>query len=246
MVPRPPEVIQRFGCSKPKCCAAHIWCWPTSVVMNTSFDCARVSSCRRRIAYCGLMIAPFCMSWVKRRLSLPRHSSICRHQAASAARSGTAASACHAAASSAIARPASPMIATSTGTVLLMLDGSISIWIFRAPGQNAFSRPVTRSSNRAPIASSTSASCIARLASYVPCMPSMPRNCGSEAGNVPSPIRVLVQGNPVARTKRVSAAEASGPAFTTPPPTYTTGRFASRSKATARRICAGSGSVRGR
>ena len=33
MVPRPPEVIQRFGSSKPMYCAAHIWCWPTSVQM---------------------------------------------------------------------------------------------------------------------------------------------------------------------------------------------------------------------
>ena len=27
------EVIQRFGSSNLKNCAAHIWCWPTSVVM---------------------------------------------------------------------------------------------------------------------------------------------------------------------------------------------------------------------
>jgi hypothetical protein len=33
MVPSPPEVIQRFGSSNLKNCAAHIWCWPTSVVM---------------------------------------------------------------------------------------------------------------------------------------------------------------------------------------------------------------------
>ncbi len=33
MVPSPPEVIQRFGSSKRKNWAAHIWCWPTSVVM---------------------------------------------------------------------------------------------------------------------------------------------------------------------------------------------------------------------
>ena len=33
MVPSPPEVIQRLGSSKRKNCAAHIWCWPTSVVM---------------------------------------------------------------------------------------------------------------------------------------------------------------------------------------------------------------------
>ncbi len=57
------------------------------------------------------------------------------------------------------------MIGTSTGTFLLMLDRSISVWIFFAFGQKAFSLPVTRSSKRAPIASITSQPCIARLAS---------------------------------------------------------------------------------
>ena len=33
MVPRPPEVIQWFGFSNLMNWAAHIWCWPTSVVM---------------------------------------------------------------------------------------------------------------------------------------------------------------------------------------------------------------------
>ncbi len=41
----------------------------------------------------------------------------------------------------------------------------MSAWIFFDPGLNAFSRPVTRSSNRAPMFSSTSQPCIARLAS---------------------------------------------------------------------------------
>ena len=63
-----------------------------------------------------------------------------------------------------------------------MLDGSISAWIFLEFGLNALSRPVTRSSKRAPMFSITSQSCITRLASYVPCIPSMPRNCLSLAG----------------------------------------------------------------
>ena len=33
MVPKPPEVMNCPGWSKWKCCAAHTWCWPTSVVM---------------------------------------------------------------------------------------------------------------------------------------------------------------------------------------------------------------------
>jgi hypothetical protein len=100
----------------------------------------------------------------------------------------------------------------------LIEEGSMSAWMIFAPGQNAFSRPVTRSSKRAPTASSTSQPCMARFASYVPCIPSIPRKCGSEAGTAPRPINVLVQGNPVARTSPVSATEASGPELMTPPP----------------------------
>jgi len=41
----------------------------------------------------------------------------------------------------------------------------MSTWILREPGEKALSRPVTRSSNREPIANMTSQSCIAMLAS---------------------------------------------------------------------------------
>ncbi len=41
----------------------------------------------------------------------------------------------------------------------------MSIWIFFEPGEKASSRPVTRSSKRAPMLIITSQSCIARLAS---------------------------------------------------------------------------------
>ena len=42
-----------------------------------------------------------------------------------------------------------------------------------------FGLPITRSSKRAPIATSTSQCCMAMFDSNVPCMPSMPVNCGS-------------------------------------------------------------------
>ena len=58
----------------------------------------------------------------------------------------------------------------------------MSTWILREFGAKASSRPVMRSSKRAPILIITSQSCIAQLASQVPCMPSMPSHCGSEAG----------------------------------------------------------------
>ena len=57
------------------------------------------------------------------------------------------------------------MIGTSTRMFLLIEDGSISMWIFFEPGENASVRPVMRSSKRAPTHSMTSQSCIAMLAS---------------------------------------------------------------------------------
>ena len=53
-------------------------------------------------------------------------------------------------------------------------DGSISAWIFFELGEKALRRPVMRSSKRAPTQIITSQSCMAMLASYMPCMPSMP------------------------------------------------------------------------
>ena len=75
-----------------------------------------------------------------------------------------------------------------------------------------------RSSNRAPTAIITSHSDIAMLASQVPCMPSMPRNCLSDAGKTPRPITVSVTGKPVMRAKSVNSCDAAVPELTTPPP----------------------------
>jgi len=88
----------------------------------------------------------------------------------------------------------SPTIGTSTLTFLLIDDGSMSMWIFFDPGENASIRPVMRSSKRAPTQIITSQSCIDMLASSVPCIPSIPSHFGSAAGNAPSPIRVDVIG----------------------------------------------------
>ena len=83
----------------------------------------------------------------------------------------------------------------------------MSMWILREPGEKASSRPVTRSSKRAPMATITSQSCMALLASNEPCMPTMPSHCGSDAGKAPRPIRVEVTGAPVsAASSRSSSA----------------------------------------
>ncbi len=94
----------------------------------------------------------------------------------------------------------------------------MSTWIFFEPGEKASSRPVMRSSKRAPMQIITSQSCIAMLASSVPCMPSMPSHCGSAAGKAPSPISVEVIGKPVSLTSSRSRSLAALPELITPPP----------------------------
>ena len=85
-----------------------------------------------------------------------------------------------------------------------------------ALGANSSSAPVTRSSKRAPMATIRSASSIAQFATLVPCMPSIPSHWGSEAGNAPSAIRVVVTGAPESWASVRSSVEAS--ALVTPPP----------------------------
>ena len=60
----------------------------------------------------------------------------------------------------------SPTIGTSTLTRLEMLDGSMSMWmILRSTEAKCLGLPITRSSKRAPTASSTSQFCMVMLAS---------------------------------------------------------------------------------
>ncbi len=94
----------------------------------------------------------------------------------------------------------------------------MSMWIFFEVGAKASRRPVTRSSNRAPMAIMTSQSCMALFASNEPCMPSMPSQAGSDAGKAPRPIRVDVTGAPVSLANSASSSAARGPALMTPPP----------------------------
>ena len=60
---------------------------------------------------------------------------------------------------------ASATIGTSTRTILLICEASISRWIFFDPGEKASMRPVQRSSNRAPRQIIRSQSCMTLLAS---------------------------------------------------------------------------------
>ena len=55
IVPMLPEVSQRRGAPKSNICAAHIWCWPTPVVMIASPRVWRLIS---SITYCGCTSSP--------------------------------------------------------------------------------------------------------------------------------------------------------------------------------------------
>ncbi|KAG1374118.1 hypothetical protein G6F59_018435 [Rhizopus arrhizus] len=90
------------------------------------------------------------------------------------------------------------------------------MWTTRANGANSASLPVARSSKRAPSTSSRSLSCTAMLAARVPCMPSMPSDCGWLAGRAPRPRSVITVGMALASTKSRRSCTASPSAM--PPP----------------------------
>ena len=86
-----------------------------------------------------------------------------------------------------------------------------------APGANAESLPVTRSSKRAPIATSTSQVFMARFDHFVPCIPGQPKNSGCVSGKAPLPISVVITGSPPVSASSRSSSQASP--LIVPPPT---------------------------
>ncbi|MCY1549737.1 hypothetical protein D9M68_859240 [compost metagenome] len=113
--------------------------------------------------YCGLMTSSELANF---RHSLPRQLSTCSHHLAIGAGLCSAAAMSYCALRSARTSFTLPTIGTSTRTRLEIDEGSISIWmILRAFWAKCLGLPITRSSKRAPMASSTSQCCIAILAS---------------------------------------------------------------------------------
>ena len=142
--------------------------------------------------YCGFTISE---SRSKLKQSFLRHSLICDHQASSLALFLSGPEALIMADISTNTSLRSPTIGTSTFTRFEITEGSISMWmIFLGTLQKCAGLPITRSSKRAPIAINTSQCCIVILASYVPCIPNIPKKRGSVPGNPPKPIKVLVTG----------------------------------------------------
>ena len=111
----------------------------------------------------------------------------------------------------------SPTIGTSAVRFLEISAGSMSMWMTFAPGANASSLPVTRSSKRAPTVISRSERCSAQLANLEPCMPGICSESACESGNAPFAISVVTTGMRVSSAS--SCSSASAPALMTPPPT---------------------------
>ena len=121
--------------------------------------------------------------------------------------------------------------------------GSMSAWITLAFGANESRLPVTRSSKRAPRLMIRSLRWRPATAATVPCMPGMPRCCGWLSGNAPRAISVVTTGIPVISASTRSSLDACARIT---PPTYSTGRRASRISLAASRTCLACGRVTGR
>ena len=111
-----------------------------------------------------------------------------------------------------------PTIGISACRFLSISAGSTSMWITLAPGANASSLPVTRSSNREPQAIRRSALFIAQLAAFDPCIPGRPMQSGCESGKTPFAMRVVMTGICTASATRIRSAGSTF-ADTAPPPT---------------------------
>ena len=106
--------------------------------------------------------------------------------------------------------------ALSQRTLFEIEVGSTSTCTILACGANSLTLPVTRSSKRAPIASSTSHASSALLAAMRPCMPIMCNESGSLSGNTPRPMSVVATG--MFALCASSASSFTAPALRTPPP----------------------------
>ena len=204
IVPRPPEERKLRGFSCVKNWQDHIWFWPTSVATITSPFVSRSTVARTD---CG-MIAPEGDS------SQENGSSFfhCWHSATHAAWSALFTCGSRSRSTGLM----SPTTGRSQRTLLAIDVGSTSTCTIFACGANSLTLPVTRSSKRAPIASSTSHASSALLAAIRPCMPIMCSESGSLSGNTPRPMSVVATGMFALCASSASSFTAS--ALRTPPP----------------------------
>ena len=217
IVPRPPDEIHWCGWWNSMSCVAHIWCWPTPETQIV-FGSASAESCCT--THCGASVPSVGSSYATGYCSTHLSSNFHHVVRSGLPYSLCSCSICGINACSTVFT--SPTIGTSATRFLPISAGSMSMWITRAPGAKASSLPVTRSSKRAPIATSRSERCTAPVAAIVPCMPSMPSTAGSSSGTMPRAGSVVTIGAPVRSLSALISLPASE--RTAPPPTYSTGR----------------------
>ncbi len=127
---RPPEVSQRFGSSKWKCWAAHIWCWPTSVVMIGALSWSLPRGADRALGHDDPGIAFLEVEAARARQPLdaaPPFEQVGTGMLAKVPRIEHRPS----------AGPTSATMGRSTRTFLLILERSMSTWIFALFGEKA-------------------------------------------------------------------------------------------------------------
>ena len=209
IVPSPPEVIQRRGRSKRRRLAAHIWCWPTSVVtiaspLTASSASSAASAALRGGAVGAPAVDPLPPGVEPRRVALVGR----RDRGQRALRAADD-------------RHVGGDVLADLGRVDVDVHdlGARGELVERRRSRGRRSARRRRRSGRPRPSPSWRRG--------VPCMPSIPSHCGSLAGNAPSAISVVVTGAPVSRASAASSAAAS--ACTTPPPAYSTGRRAAAS-----------------
>ena len=166
MVPSPPDVTMLSGRENLKYRAESIWFCPTSVTRMASLlvasDTLRATSPMFIIPSEGSVsgLITFSYSTASGRLNVESHSL------------------CPFLRSIGMSLPSTVFASPSTGTVarmfLLNSDGSMSICTIFACGAYFDVSPVTRSSNRMPMAISTSHLLVLTFGPMFPCMPAMP------------------------------------------------------------------------
>ena len=147
--PSPPELSHSLGRLNRRNCAPHIWCCPTSAQTIASPPESRSIS---RTRCCGLISVS---DTVGTRGCSAAHDAIFPfHACRSAARRALWEGASSARTAFIFSRtgPRFPTIGRSAARFFPISTGSMSTWMTRAWGAKASSRPVTRSSKRAPSA----------------------------------------------------------------------------------------------
>ena len=197
-------------------CAAHIWCWPTSL-RDDGFAAGEAVDFGHQVLRLDLVGGRF-----RRSKGCSRcHSLICAHQAARAVAFLRASSRPRSLRARLFSffrtRFTSPTMGTSACGFLPISAGSISTWITLACGAKAARRPVTRSSKRTPRAIRTIGLGHAHVGGVAAVHAGHADEIGMRAGQ-PAQTHQRADGGRVDAARRIRAALRAASAAMMPPP----------------------------